>query len=83
MGAELVVVVLANATAVAASSEAGTEFAHADQRYLLVLSTALSTTKGGAGHGRCSHSHALRSILYGETPMEYAAPREDDFAGRG
>ena len=48
MDDELVVVVLANTTAVQPTSEAGIEFKYADQRFLLVLSTALSGDKGGA-----------------------------------
>jgi hypothetical protein len=48
MDEELVVIVLQNRTEVRPSSEAGVEFKHGAERYLLVLSTELSWAKGGA-----------------------------------
>ena len=48
MDDELLVIVLTNATVEVADSDAGIEFEFTKQRYLLVLSTALSLEKGGA-----------------------------------
>ena len=48
MDSELVVLVLRNATVEVGNSEAGVEFQFANQRYLLIMSTELSTVKGGA-----------------------------------
>jgi hypothetical protein len=48
MDAELVVIELHNHSVEVGSSQVGVEFARAPQRYLLVLSTALSTAKGGS-----------------------------------
>jgi len=48
MAKEMVVLVLTNASAVSMTSNAGAEFAHGNQRLLLVLSTELSVNKAGA-----------------------------------
>lgn len=61
-------------TEVTASSAAGVEFAKADQRYLLVLSTALSTRKAGAPERECSVK--LRADVTSTKPIE-----PDEFQG--
>lgn len=48
MDDDLIVIVLHNNTIEAPDSNAGIEFAHTKERYLLLLSTEVSTDKGGA-----------------------------------
>ena len=48
MDDDLIVIVLHNNTVEAPDSNAGIEFAHTKERYLLLLSTEVSTDKGGA-----------------------------------
>jgi hypothetical protein len=68
MDSELVVIVLQNTSAEIASSEAGVEFKYGNQRYLLVLSTELSTMKGGAPSRELSIK--LRQDVTSTQPIE-------------
>ena len=76
MDSDLVVIVLTNTTVEVGDSDEGVEFEFAKQRYLLVLSTQLSTEKGGAPVRQVSVQ--LREDVTSTQPIE-----PDTFQGFG